>query len=94
MPGQELRLQCDYAGVPAPTVQWLHNSTLLMNGSDGINITSEFEGDNYTTSSIVIDMVDETSGGIYICRANNVLGSDEVNYTVHISLGMLNLCGN
>ena len=82
--GQELHLQCDYTspGVPASTVQWFHNSTLLMNESGGISITGGAEGDNYTT--IVIDRVDETSGGIYTCRANNVLGSTEVNYTVHI----------
>ena len=80
--GQELCLQCGYVGVPAPTIQWFHNNSLLMNGSGGISITGGATGDDY--SSIVIAWVDQTSGGVYMCRANNALGSSEVNYTVHV----------
>ena len=80
--GQELRLHCGYAGVPAPTIQWFYNNSLLTNGSGGVSITGGATGDNH--SSVVIARVDQTSGGIYTCRANNTLGSSMVNYTIHV----------
>ena len=80
--GQKLHLQCAYIGVPAPTIQWFHNSSLLSNGSGGISITGGEAGDD--SSSIMIARVDGMSGGTYTCQANNTLGLSEINYTVHI----------
>jgi hypothetical protein len=82
-PGQELRLQCGYIGVPAPTIQWYHNNSLLINGSGGVSITGG-GGTSDDRSSAVIARVDQTSGGVYTCQANNSLGLSEVNYTVNI----------
>ena len=80
--GQELHLQCGYVGVPAPTIQWFHNNSLLTSGSGGVSITGGEAGDN--SSSIVVARVDQSSGGIYTCLANNPLGSSMVNYTIHV----------
>lgn len=80
--GQELHLQCGYAGVPAPTVRWFYNNSLLTSGLGGVSITGEADGDNI--SSLVLDDVDQTSGGVYMCWTNNLLGSAVINYTVII----------
>ena len=51
-----------------------------MDGLGGVSIT---RGGN-DHSSAIIASVDPTSGGIYMCKAINSLGSSEVNYIVHV----------
>ena len=81
--GEELRLGCGYVGVPGPTVQFFqNNSTLLMNGMDGVTTIRGAPGDNEIT--LVISSVGRMSGGTYTCRANNTVGIDEVVYSVTI----------
>ena len=78
-----LHLTCGYVGVPAPDLQWLHNSSNIdINSTSGVTISGGQESDN--SFSIVIDAVDWDSGGTYTCRANNSLGIDEFVYTVLI----------
>ena len=76
---EELRLQCNYAGVPAPSIQWFHNGVLLRNGVDGVSINT---GDN--SSSILIAVADHSDGGTCTCRANNSLGTNQESYSVVI----------
>ena len=66
--GKKLRLQCGYAGVPAPTVQWFHDSILLTSGSDGVIIIDGNIG--YTFNSFY-----HADEGTYTCRVNTSLGS-------------------
>ena len=79
MAGEELHLQCNYVGVPAPSIEWFHNGVLLRNGVDGVSINT---GDNI--SSILIVAVQHSDGGTYTCRANNNLGTDQLSYSVMI----------
>ena len=83
--GQEFRLHCGYAGVPAPTVQWFLNSTELTSDSEfGGSIV---DGGNFT--SVEIDSLSLGNEGTYTCRATNSLGSDVANYTVKLSMLLL-----
>ena len=79
MLGEELRLQFNYVGVPAPSIQWFHNGVLLRNGVDGVSVNTD---DNF--SGILIHAVEPTDGGTYTCRANNSLGTDQESYSVAI----------
>ena len=83
--GKELRLQCGYAGVPAPTVQWFHDSILLKSGSDGVIIIDGNIGDNKYTF-IKVNSFYHADEGTYTCRANTSLGSEEAIYTVQIGM--------
>ena len=76
--GEELRLQCNYAGVPAPSIQWFHNGVLLRNGVDGVSVNTD---DNF--SGVLIDAVDHSDGGTYTCRANSI-GINQELYSVAI----------
>ena len=81
--GEELRLSCGYVGVPRPTIQlFQNNSTLLMDGMDGVTTIGGAPGDNEIT--LVISSVEWMNGGTYTCRANNTVGMDEVVYSVII----------
>ena len=72
--GEELRLGCSYVGVPNPTVVWLRDDVMLMNGADGVTIIGGGPGDNEIT--LVISSVVRESMGTYTCRANNTIGMD------------------
>ena len=78
--GEELRLRCDYVGVPDSSVTWYQNGTLLSNGMGGVTISGGAPGDNYST--LVVDPVRRDSQGSYTCRANNTLGMDEASFMV------------
>ena len=84
--GEELYLQCNFVGVPAPTVLWFHNEMLLSDGVEDVTINL---GDD--TISIFIGAMKHTSGGTYTCRANNSLGTDQESYSVRIVVGKSDL---
>ena len=80
--GQELRLSCSYDGVPNPNVAWFQDGAMLMNGVNGVTITGGGPSDNEI--NLVISSVARDSGGTYTCRASNLLGMDEEQFTVVI----------
>ena len=80
--GQELRLGCSYDGVPNPNVAWFQDGAMLMNDMNGVTIIGGGSGDN--DISLMISSVARDSGGTYTCRASNLLGMDEEQYTVII----------
>ena len=87
--GQELRLHCGYAGVPAPTIQWYLNSTELTSDSGEFG-GSIINGRNFT--SIEIDSLSLGNEGTYMCRATNSLGSNVASYTVKLSMLLILVC--
>ena len=64
-------IQCAFEGLPIPTVIWLHDGTVLTDGSNGITIAT---GD--TASTLTITMVTADDSGSYTCMVSNLLGSD------------------
>lgn len=78
--GERLHLQCDYDGVPSPSLQWLHNGIPLM---DFGSVMIVHEAD---VSILVVNTVTQSGGGTYTCFATNELGSDSYNYTVHVPM--------
>ena len=75
--GRFLFLQCNNSGVPEPTIQWFRNNVEIMtefNGSSDLILTG------LGSTLLVIDKF-ECAGngeGMFTCRANNSLGSDEL----------------
>ena len=88
MLGEELHLECNYTGVPAPNIQWSHDGVLLKNGVDNASI---FINTGVNFSRIVIVEVDHSDGGTYTCRANNSLGTDQESYSVILGKSYLSL---
>ena len=84
--GEELQLHCGSVGVPAPSTVWFHNDLLLGDRIDDNIIISNYLGDGII-SILLIRSVESTNGGIYTCRANNTLGTDQESYTVRVVVG-------
>ena len=64
-------IQCTFEGLPAPTVSWSRDGTMLTNGANDITITT----DN-NSSTLTITTVTSGGAGNYTCMVSNILGSD------------------
>ena len=58
---------------------WFRDDVMLRDGVDGVSINM-----SNSVSSILIGEVEATTGGTYICRANNTVGTDQESYSVTI----------
>ena len=68
--GMDHMIQCTFEGVPTPTVVWLHNGSVLTDGSNDIAIAT---GNTSSTLTVTTLMANET--GNYTCMVSNLLGS-------------------
>ena len=76
-PGENITLTCGYSGIPLPTLQWKKDNFILNETSQEIDISF-----NNVTSTIVVNSMRGTNGGIYTCEAINVVGASSRNYTI------------
>ena len=75
--GRDLRLSCNFDGVPIPDVTWIQNNTIELSDSDPrIIITTGND-----VSTLQITGTDRNGGGLYTCRSTNSVGSREVDVT-------------
>ena len=64
-------IQCVFEGFPIPTVTWLHNGSIIVDGSNNITIAA----DNHS-STLTITIVTADKLGKYTCMVSNLMGSD------------------
>ena len=69
--GTLVHLQCVAEGIPEPDVRWIH---------DGYIRTSEPK-----TTLLTFVAINRTDAGIYICSANNSVGSSEKQVNVVVN---------
>ena len=75
-----LSLTCTFSGVPpANNITWRHNGTDLDPSDPEIDV--DFTA---TASSLTVTNLGETGGGMYECRAENVVGSNGATTQVRI----------
>ena len=63
-------IQCGFEGVPTPTVVWLHNGSMLTNGSGDITIATGNSSSTLTITTLAAD-----DAGSYTCMVSNLLGN-------------------
>ena len=63
-------IQCVFEGFPIPTVTWLHNGSIIVDGSN--NITKATDN---SSSTLTITIVTADNLGNYTCMVSNLLGS-------------------
>ena len=72
-------IQCTFDGVPTPTVVWLHDGTMLTDGSNDITIAT---GDSSSTLTITTLTADDS--GSYTCMVSNLLGTVTASSTLQV----------
>lgn len=76
--GSALILSCNFDGVPIPTIQWLHNGTVLTNMEDTVTITGD------SNSTLQLSNLNRNGGGVYSCEAENDLGKSTLEFQIEI----------
>lgn len=66
--GEDVELQCDASGEPAPLVEWSKEGVVMQNSTEN--------------TSLLIPSVSLKDEGTYVCKATNTGGS--VNYSVTV----------
>ena len=83
-----LSLTCTYSGIPpADNITWLHNGTDLDPSDPEIDV--EFTA---TASTLTVTSLEETGGGMYECRPENVVGSNGATTQVRIQCECVCVC--
>ncbi|XP_078619619.1 kin of IRRE-like protein 3 [Branchiostoma floridae x Branchiostoma japonicum] len=87
--GGTARLYCDIVADPVPEKAkwvWRNNQgaeTILLPTNNGIMIT-EHTTEEGTTSIVTVQEVREEDGGVYICKATNMFGSDQKEIRLNV----------
>ena len=76
----DVLLVCDFAGLPKPSIQWLHNGVLLQDDTVGVNITLV----NEQQYVLQLTNIRASSVGTYTCLANNTVG--QASYDIDINI--------
>ncbi|XP_055681384.1 platelet-derived growth factor receptor alpha-like isoform X2 [Lutzomyia longipalpis] len=79
--GEHLRLECIFAGIPTPKVEWYKDDQLIVYHEDS-NSTVDLYDDNTILSIKYIKPEDQ---GVYKCEGKNKLGSDWQQISLKIS---------
>ena len=64
-------IQCVFEGFPIPTVTWLHNGSIIVDGSNNITIATDNRSSTLTITIVTADKL-----GKYTCMVSNLMGSD------------------
>ena len=76
--GENVSITCKATGYPIPQIQWLFRRQKPTTAAE------ETKGNTSIESTIKLVNVSAVEhGGTYFCTANNILGTSEVNVTVH-----------
>ncbi len=81
-----LQLNCTVSGYPVPQITWRRTGQRVL--SDDVSTVIEEElsqgSTSVVSSSLVIQGVNSSHGGLYECVAENSLGSDSTQATVTV----------
>lgn len=80
-PGMDVHLACISTGVPDPMFSWSKNDVILVNGSEGVFISS----DGNRSEIMIVDMRGQI-GGRYNCTGFNWVGQATVTYIVECTI--------
>ena len=62
---------CEATGKPDPGIRWIHNGKVKSSGTK--------------TAELTFTPITKKDAGMYICRANNSVGSAEKNYSLVVN---------
>ncbi len=72
--GENIVIQCDTTGVPAPRMLWYHNG----------NVVKMQDYDNNNNSCLTVADISESDEGMFVVVAESIGGNDRTNFTLHV----------
>ena len=85
--GMNITITCEATGYPPPTVVWSKSNGALSNrvsASDGVSIPTGNRNVRRVSVNLTIMSTSREDTGVYICSANNYIGSDSTNVNVTV----------
>ena len=76
-----VELTCTAIGLPLPTIHWMRNDVLLVDGEGGVEVTMDIRTDDVVSQLRIISSGYEDRGN-YSCIAVNVAGEDTFTFQV------------
>ena len=71
--GDELTVECEFGGIPRPTVEWRKDGAVLVGSPGNLEIISP--SDNPDISRVVVSSATSADTGLYTCTGTNTAGS-------------------
>ena len=78
-----VELSCTAVGLPLPTIHWMRNDVLLVDGEGGVEVTVVTGADEVVSRLRIVSSGYEDRGN-YSCTAVNVAGEDSFTFQVFV----------
>ena len=78
----QFTLDCDYDGVPRPSITWTFNDTNVSSGSSSVTITETQSSTGGTSRLAATNVFPLLAQGKYYCIASNDIGSANTTFMV------------
>ena len=92
-----ITITCEALGYPPPTVQWDRIDGTLSDGvsvSDSVSVPTGYGNVTRVSVNLTITNASREDTGVYMCSANNSVGSDNKNASVTIECKLLSIFYN
>ena len=90
--GLNITITCEATGYPPPTIVWSRSNEALsdrVSVSDGVSIPTGNGNVTRVSVNLTIMSTSREDTGVYICSANNYIGSDSTNVSVTVQCKFL-----
>ena len=87
-------ITCEALGYPPPTVVWSRTNGILsdrVSMSNGISVLTGYGNVTRVSVNLTITNARREDTGVYMCSANNSVGSDNRNGSITIECKLLNI---
>ena len=82
-------MECEFSGIPRPTVQWRKDNNDLVSGGNVEIITPS---SNQDISRVVVRAATINNQGLYTCTGTNAAGSDSGMINVNVNVNECEKC--
>ena len=90
--GLNITIICEATGYPPPTIVWSRSNEALsdrVSVSDGVSVPTGNGNVRRVSVNLTIMSTSREDTGVYICSANNYIGSDSTNVNVTVQCKFL-----
>ena len=85
--GNTATITCEALGYPPPTIVWSRTSGTIhdrVSVSDSVSVPTGYGNVTRVIVNLTITNASRKDTGVYICSANNTIGSDDANVSITV----------